>query len=207
MKKLGMLIDTARCTGCDTCVVACKSENNLPNDIWWNRVETVGGPYQDTPAGEFPNLTMSFLTIACQHCEDPPCVPVCPTGATFKREEDGVVVVNYDDCIGCGACVQACPYDGVRTVSPDLLEYAVPFPVGHRNAQPLQPGAVSKCNFCVQRLDEGREPACVEVCPMRARFFGDLNNPESEVSKLLKERESFTLQPEVGTGPQVYFLT
>ena len=193
MKKLGMLIDTTRCTGCDTCVLACKGENNLPNDLWWNRVETVGGPHADTPTGVFPDVSMSFLTVACQHCEEPPCVPVCPTGATFKREEDGVVVVNYSECIGCGACIQACPYDSVRVRSPEKLKFSVPFPVGHRNAQPIHPGTVSKCNFCVQRLDEGREPACIEVCPMRARTFGDLNDPESEVSQLLAERKSFTL--------------
>lgn len=204
--KLGMLIDTTRCTGCETCAIACKVENNLPNEVWWNRVETVGGAKQDTPAGCFPQLEMSFLTVACQHCENPPCVPVCPTGATYKREEDGIVVVDYDKCIGCGACVQACPYDGVRTRNEDAIEYSVPFPVGNQNTQQSQPGTVSKCNFCVQRIDKGQEPACIEVCPMKARFFGDLDNPESEVSQLLEERESFTLHPEAGTNPNVHFL-
>lgn len=204
--KLGMLIDTSLCTGCHTCAVACKVENNLPNDVWWNRVETVGGAEEDTPAGQFPDVTMSFLTVACQHCENPPCVPACPTGATYKREKDGVVVVDYDKCIGCGACIQACPYDGVRTRNADELQYSVPFPVGNMDAPQSQPATVSKCNFCVQRIDVGQEPACIEVCPMRARFFGDLDNPESNVAKILKDRDSFTLHPEAGTGPQVHFL-
>ncbi|MDR1183565.1 MAG: 4Fe-4S dicluster domain-containing protein, partial [Coriobacteriales bacterium] len=104
-KQFGMVVDTKRCIGCTTCAVACKSENNLPNDIWWNRVATVGGKNQDEPAGIYPNLKMSNLTIACQHCENPACVRVCPVGATYKREEDGVVFQDYDKCIGCRMCM------------------------------------------------------------------------------------------------------
>ena len=204
--RLGMLVDTKRCIGCDTCAVACKTENNLPDGVWWNRVWTVGGAERDTPTGKFPELEMSFLTVACQHCENPPCVPVCPTGATFKRDSDGVVLVDYDACIGCGACVEACPYDGVRTRNADAINWAAGFAVGHANVVPQQPATVSKCTFCTQRLDEGRLPACVEVCPTRARFFGDLDDPESEVSQVLSQRESFTLHPEAGTGPSVHFL-
>lgn len=204
--RLGMLIDTARCIGCDTCAVACKTENNLPDGVWWNRVWTVGGAERDTPGGTFPNNFLSFLTVACQHCDNPPCVPVCPTGATYKREEDGVVLVDYDKCIGCGACVEACPYDGVRKRNDEDLKYATGFQVGHINVQQAEPATVSKCTFCTQRLDEGRLPACVEVCPVRARFFGDLDDPESEVSQKLRERDSFTLHPEAGTKPSVHFL-
>lgn len=204
--RLGMLIDTSLCTGCNTCAVACKVENNLPDDVWWNNVVTVGGAEEDTPSGEFPDLKMFHLTVACQHCENPPCVPVCPTGATYNREKDGVVFIDYDKCIGCGACVQACPYDGVRTRNPDTLQHTVPFPVGNQNTQPTQPATVSKCNFCVQRVDVGREPACIEVCPMRARIFGDLDDPNSEISTTLESRESFRLREEMGTNPNVHFL-
>lgn len=204
---LGMAVDTARCIGCDTCAVACKTENNLPDDVWWNRVWTVGGPTKDTPAPTAPRPTMWSLTVACQQCENPPCVPVCPTGATYKRESDGVVLIDYDKCIGCGACVEACPYDGVRTRGPQLLEYANAFPQGGHGVQPAQPATVSKCTFCAQRLEDGRLPACVEVCPTRARVFGDLDDPDSEISQTLRRRETFQLHPEAGTKPSVYFLT
>ncbi len=203
---LGMLVDVERCIGCDTCAIACKTENNLPDDVWWNRVWTVGGAEQHTPAPTEGRPTMWFLTVACQHCENPPCVPVCPTGATFKRDEDGVVLIDYDKCIGCGACVEACPYDGVRTRNADQIDHANPFALGGYAVQPQQPATVSKCTFCEQRLAEDRLPACVEVCPARARFFGDLDDPDSEVSQLLERRESFTLHPEAGTKPSVYFL-
>lgn len=205
-KRLAMLIDTTRCFGCHTCAVACKSENNLPDGVWWNRVVTVGGDQMDTPSGTYPHVDMSFITVACQHCEDPPCVPVCPTGATFKREEDGLVLVDYDKCIGCGACIQACPYEGVRTRTDANLEYASGFQVGDLDVQPQNPMTVSKCTFCSHRLERGEQPACIEVCPARARFFGDLNDPESEVSKIVEERDTFTLRPEKGTNPNVIFL-
>lgn len=205
--RLGMVIDTARCIGCDTCAVACKVENNLPDGVWWNRIETVGGSKKDVPAGRFPDdLSMWFLTIACQQCEDPPCVPVCPTGATYQRDEDGLVVIDYDKCIGCGACVLACPYDGVRTRNVGVPEYSTPFPVGGANIDSKQGGTVSKCTFCTHRIDQGLEPACIVVCPVRARFFGDLDDPESEVSELLKSRETFTLRSEEETKPRVHFL-
>ncbi|MGI5950877.1 MAG: 4Fe-4S dicluster domain-containing protein [Brooklawnia sp.] len=205
-KRLAMLIDTKRCFGCHTCAVACKTENNLPDGMWWNRVVTVGGDQMDTPSGTFPNLSMFFITLACQHCDDPPCVPVCPTGATYKRESDGVVLVDYDKCIGCGACVQACPYDGVRTRNAEEMQYVTGFPVGDANVQQQQPLTVAKCTFCDHRLAKGQQPACIEVCPARARVFGDLNDPESEVSQLVETRETFTLRPEKGTNPSVIFL-
>ncbi|MGO1594341.1 MAG: 4Fe-4S dicluster domain-containing protein [Ancrocorticia sp.] len=203
---LGMIVDTERCIGCDTCAIACKTENNLPDDVWWNNVWTVGGAQDHTPAATPGRPTMWFLTVACQQCENPPCVPVCPTGATYKREKDGVVLIDYDKCIGCGACVEACPYDGVRTRNADVIQRANPFSLGGYDIQPQQPATVSKCTFCEQRLEENRQPACVEVCPARARFFGDLDDPESEVSQLLETRESFTLHPEAGTKPSVHFL-
>lgn len=205
-KRLGMVIDTQRCIGCHTCAVACKSENNLPDGVWWNRVITVGGDQMDTPSGEFPNVMMDFMTLACQHCENPACVPVCPTGATFKREEDGIVLIDYDKCIGCGACIQACPYEGVRTRNAEAISYATGFQVGDFDVQQQQPQTVSKCTFCVQRVDRGELPACIEVCPTRARFFGDLNDPESDASQAIEGRETFKLREDKGTDPNVVFL-
>ena len=107
--KLVMLVDTKRCIACNSCAVACKVENNLPKDIWWNRVMTVGGPHMDAPAGTYPNLEMYNVTVACQHCENPACVKVCPVGATYKDPETGVVRQDYDKCIGCQKCVDECP--------------------------------------------------------------------------------------------------
>ncbi|MFV0453267.1 MAG: sulfate reduction electron transfer complex DsrMKJOP subunit DsrO [Propioniciclava sp.] len=206
-KRLGMVIDTQRCIGCHTCAIACKAENNLPDGVWWNRVLTVGGDEMDTPAGTFPNVTMSFLTLACQHCENPPCVKACPVGATYKREEDGIVVQDYDKCIGCRYCVAACPYTGVRQFNWESPEYYQDFAVGDRDVPAHQTGVVEKCTFCSHRLARGEEPACVEVCPARARAFGDLNDPESPVSELLRTRSHFTLLPEKETKPSVYFLS
>ena len=110
----GMAIDTKRCVGCNACSMACKMVNNLPNDTWWTRVLTDGGDEIDTPAGIFPNVSMKYLTVSCQHCENPACVKVCPVGATYKDPETGVVRQDYDKCIGCRMCMAACPYTGVR---------------------------------------------------------------------------------------------
>lgn len=206
-KHLVMAIDLKRCIGCNTCALACKVENNVPNGIWWNRVLTIGGEEMDTPAGVYPNLEMQYLTLACQHCENAPCVKVCPVGATFKREEDGVVMQDYDRCIGCRYCMVACPYTGVRQFNWQAPEYEVDFAVGGDGVPVHQKGTVEKCTFCAHRLVQNLLPACIEICPARARHFGDLNDPDSEVSKLLRERSHFQLLAEKGTSPSVYFLT
>ncbi len=125
--KLVMLVDTKRCIACNSCAVACKVENNLPKDIWWNRVMTVGGPHMDAPAGTYPNLEMYNVTVACQHCENPACVKVCPVGATYKDPETGVVRQDYDKCIGCRMCMSACPYNGVRSFNWEEPSYHLDF--------------------------------------------------------------------------------
>ena len=116
MTRYGMAIDLNRCFGCQTCAVACKMANNLPNDVLFNQVKTVGGDSVDTAAGEYPNCTLSYLPFQCQHCENPACLEVCPTGATAKDEETGIVSVDSELCIGCESCIKACPYEGVRTL-------------------------------------------------------------------------------------------
>lgn len=205
-KRLAMLIDTRRCFGCHTCAVVCKSKNDLPDGVWRNRVVTVGGNQMDAPSGVIPHLEISFITIVCQHCEDPACVPVCPTGTVFEREKDGIVAVDYGKYIGCGACIQACPYEGVRTRTTATMQYSSGFQVGDLAVQAQQPMTVSKRTSCSHRLERGEQPACIEVYPARAHFFGDLNDPESDVSRIVQERDSFTLQPEKGTNPNVIFL-
>ena len=148
---------------------------------------------------------MSFLPVQCQHCENPACLEVCPTGATTKDEETGIVSVDSELCIGCESCIKACPYEGVRTLikSP---EYYLDVVVGEYDAPPHKGGTVEKCTFCYQRLARGEVPACMDLCPARARHFGDLDDPESEVSKLIKERSYEQLLASEGTKPSVYYL-
>ncbi|MEG0072736.1 MAG: 4Fe-4S dicluster domain-containing protein [Raoultibacter sp.] len=205
-QRLGMVVDTKRCVGCNTCAVACKGENNLPNTLWWNRILTIGGKERDTPSGTYPNLTMSSITLACQHCENPACVKVCPVGATYKDAETGIVRQDYDKCIGCRMCMSACPYTGVRSFNWEEPQYNIDFTAGDAAVPKHQKHTVEKCTFCNHRLAKGLQPACVEVCPGRARTFGDLNDPNSEVSRLIREREYMQLLPEQGTHPSVYFL-
>lgn len=205
--RYAMAIDLKRCVGCHTCSVSCKIANNLPNEVWYNRILTVGGEAMDTASGTFPNNKMEFLPVNCQHCENPACVKACPVGATFKRDEDGIVIQDPDKCIGCRYCMVACPYSGVRQFNWKEPEYYVDFPVGDEDTTQNQYNTVSKCNFCVHRLAEGKEPACMELCIGRARYFGDIDDPESEVSKAIKGRKYFHLLEEKGTKPSIYYLT
>ena len=205
-KRYGMVVDMKRCIGCNTCAVACKVENNLPDNVWWNRALTIGGDSPDTPSGVFPNLRMDFLTMSCQHCENPACVKVCPVGATYKDAETGVVRQDYDKCIGCRMCMAACPYTGVRSFNWEEPKHVVPHALGDADVPEHQKHTVEKCTFCWHRLAKGLEPACMEMCPGRGRHFGDFNDPDSEVSKLIREREYKQLLEDRGTKPSVYYL-
>ncbi|UWG96698.1 4Fe-4S dicluster domain-containing protein [Dehalobacter sp. DCM] len=205
--RYGMAIDLKRCIGCHTCSVACKMANNLPNELWWNRILTVGGEAIDTMAGTYPNNKMHFLPLNCQHCENPACVKACPVGATYKREEDGIVVQDYDKCIGCRYCMVACPYSGVRQFNWKKPEYHVDFELGDASATPHQYNTVEKCTFCANRLAEGKKPACMVLCPGRARYYGDLDDPTSEVSKAIQGRNIIHLLEEKGTKPSIFYLT
>lgn len=178
MKRYAMAIDLAACVGCSACSVACTMENKVPiglHRLW----------IRETTLGTFPDLMVEFRPEQCLHCEDPPCVPVCPTNASFVTE-DGIVGVDPQTCIACGACRAACPY-GARYVHPD--------------------GYVDKCDFCAHRIAEDRLPACVETCPTLCRTFGDLNDPNSDVSVAIREAcRVDVLRPEEGTGPNLYYL-
>ncbi|MDA3844156.1 MAG: 4Fe-4S dicluster domain-containing protein [Candidatus Kapabacteria bacterium] len=178
MARYGMVIDTKKCVGCQDCVVACKTENQVPHGYSrdWLAYETIG---------KFPKLNMEIRTERCNHCDNPPCVYCCPTGASHISD-GGIVLVEHDKCIGCKACVASCPYDA-RFVHPE--------------------GYVSKCTFCEHRVKEGKDPACVSVCPTHCMYFGDFDDPESEVSKLLQERKYHAIIPEAGTKPHIYYLT
>ncbi len=217
--RYGMVIDTRRCVGCRACVVACKAENKTPPGVYYTVVLS-------NVIGDRPNDKPVFMTKPCFHCEEPPCVPVCPVGATFKREQDGIVVIDYDRCIGCRYCIVACPYqaryfdfgedypalaEGTPYAKVPSPEY-VQFRVREDGRSPI--GNVRKCTFCLHLQDEngqydqvaGRWPACAKTCTGKAIHFGDFNDPDSEVSRLLEERQAIRLKEELGTEPNVYYL-
>lgn len=203
----GFVVDARKCIGCGRCVVACKRENNVPWPAEYNRtwVERYvyyqdGEVYVDSPeAGrdgfsEYPipekyrDLEVKrsfFVPKLCNQCEKPPCVQVCPVGATYKTK-DGVVLVNWDHCIGCRYCIQACPY-------------------GARYLHPVERVA-DKCTWCYHRISRGLKPACVDACPVGARLFGDLNDPADMVGRIIEKERVSVLKPEMGTKPQVRYL-
>lgn len=207
MTKYGMAVDTKRCMGCNMCTMSCRVDHNLPSEVLYSKALTEGGEVFRVPTGTYPNnLTIKFYTLGCQHCDDPACVSVCPTGAAYKREEDGLVLIDAEACIGCETCVTACPYDGVRTLVPAEPTYPLDFKLGDWSVPEVKPNTMAKCTFCVERLDRGERPRCIDLCPAVARWFGDLDDPASEISKILTERECDQLLAEQGTGPNVYFL-
>lgn len=206
MARYGMAIDLSRCIGCNTCAVACKVSNNLPKDVWWNVVHTEGRDFADTSKGTYGGeMQLSWLPVNCMHCENAVCEEVCPTGATVKRD-DGIVTVDEETCIGCKSCMEACPYD-VRRLIENEPEYYLELPIGDPAAKSHKGGTVEKCDFCAGRIDRGEKPACMELCPGRARYWGDLDDPESEVSQFLSGRNATVLLEEEGTSPSVYYVS
>ncbi len=186
--------------------MACKVGNNLPVDIWWNRILTKGGDMIDTAGGEYPNNTLEYYPIACQHCENPACTKMCPVGATYKDPETGVVRQDYDKCIGCRMCMAACPYTGVRSFNWEEPKFYLDHAMGDADVSPHQKHVVEKCTFCYQRIARDEAPLCMQLCPGRARHWGDLDDPESEVSKLITTRGYEQLLEDRGTQPNVYYL-
>lgn len=238
-----MVIDTTRCIGCRECVYACVRENNISNTTQWIEVyemalgeahpsfryvfrgypKVVEEPTSTSPKVETPWEWQSdegrrFLPVQCMHCDNPPCTQVCPVGATYKRG-DGIVVMDYDRCVGCRYCMTACPYaarvfNWSRPVIPEerkapneLWELTRVGPRARKSdVSQRRVGVVEKCTFCMRRVQEGFSPACVLACPVRARQFGNINNPESEVSKLVRSGRCYKLGEELGTKPKVYYI-
>ena len=222
-----MVIDLDKCTGCQACTIACKEENNVPHgspeeqkwrrEIFWTKVIAV-------TTGKYPRINTQLIPMPCMHCDNPPCVTVCPAKATYRRD-DGIVVQNFRRCIGCKYCMVACPY-GVRSYNfqeQEEREYYRHDPPPDRSVWGLWPfptrtdGVVEKCTFCFHRIDRGIKegkkigveivPACVESCPANAMFFGDLDDAQSKVSQLLSARGFFRLREGLGTRPKVFYLS
>mgnify|MGYP000016621660 FL=1 len=204
MTKLGIAINKTRCIGCQTCAHACKMQNNVPSGMRWNRVLTEGCDVEDGALGQFPNLSRGYLPVACQHCENPACQRVCPTGATYK-DDKGRVEVDYDKCIGCRMCMAACPYNA-RVFNWNEPSRDPDFNYGDKDVPVRGKGVVEKCTMCKERTDRGDEPMCVACCPTRARTFGDLDDPNSEISQLIVKRKAGVLLEEQGTHPQLYYF-
>jgi Fe-S-cluster-containing dehydrogenase component len=214
--RWGMLINLVKCAGCYSCAIKCKQEHFLPPGIMWGRILV------SEEGGKYPTAKRKLYPVLCNHCQDPACVKVCPTGATQQRE-DGIVWVDQDKCMGCRYCLVACPYQ-VRSYIPQNQEEYFPgqgltdWEKEGRKLYPHQSGVVTKCNFCKERIDEGMEkglipgkdreatPACVITCPNKARYFGDLDDPESEISLLIREKKAVPLRQEQGTEPRVYYV-
>jgi Fe-S-cluster-containing dehydrogenase component/formate-dependent nitrite reductase membrane component NrfD len=178
MTKYAFVIDQRKCIGCHACTVACKAEHDVPIGVYRTWVKYI-------EKGAFPNTRRYFLVNRCNHCDDAPCVKICPTRALYKRH-DGIVDFDASRCIGCKSCMQACPYDAL---------YIDP-----------ASGTAAKCNYCAHRTERGLEPACVVVCPERAIIAGDLQDPSSELASILAREPVRTRKPEQGTGPNVYYL-
>jgi Fe-S-cluster-containing dehydrogenase component/DMSO reductase anchor subunit len=208
--RWGMVVDLNRCVGCQTCTIACKHANDTQPEVQWRSVV-------DVEFGTFPNVERLFLVVGCQHCANPPCVPVCPTGAT-KQRADGLVTMDYETCIGCASCAVACPYQA-RTIAHDHNSYfdeetQQEAYTRHRERE----GVAQKCTFCIDRIDDGMDrgltpgvdwdvtPACAGSCVTQAIQFGDFNDAHSNVSTLARENPNFQMHEHLGTDPQIRYL-
>ncbi len=211
MTRYVMVADLRRCVGCQTCTAACKHANATPPGVQWRRV-------LDMEMGEYPDVRRAFVPVGCMHCADPPCMHVCPSTAT-KQRDDGIVTIDYDLCIGCAYCAVACPYQARYKVTKAEFAYGdEPTTPEAKRHDDGRLGVSTKCTFCVDRIDAGTAkgltpgkdpeatPACVNSCIANALLFGDIDDPDSNVSQLLAENRHFRMHEGLGTGPGFYYL-
>ena len=211
MTRYVMVVDLRRCVGCQTCTAACKVTNATMPGVQWRRVV-------DMEVGSFPDVQRVFTPVGCQHCADPPCLEVCPSTATGKRA-DGIVTIDYDLCIGCSYCAVACPYEARYKVDKPTFAFGdTPTEVEKRRYDPAMIGVAQKCTFCADTVDAGKArgltpgrdpdatPACVNSCISGAMNFGDIDDPDSNVSRLLRENQNFRMHEDQGTNPGFYYL-
>lgn len=215
MTRWAMVVEQDRCIGCWACAIACKVENSVSLDLWWQRVLTVDGVVTPTsdlgldgPVADISTATnpvKTYLPVQCQHCERPDCAAACPTDAITRRA-DGIVVIDEAACIGCGYCTVACPYDAI-SLNDGPPRFPSGLEAGHGSAAvaPRSSGVAEKCTFCVHRVDVGVEPACVEACPTQVLFFGDLDDPTSEVAKRSETHDAHQLKADLGLAPRVRY--
>ncbi len=210
MTRWAMVADLRRCVGCQTCTAACRHANATPPGVQWRRV-------LDIEQGEYPDVKRAFVPVGCQHCDQPPCLDVCPTKATKKRA-DGIVTIDYDACIGCAYCAVACPYQARHRTLRAEFAYGSPTAPETARLDEARLAVATKCTFCVERIDDGlaqglrpgvdpeATPACVNSCITQALAFGDLDDPQSNVSRLIAENHHVRMHEELGTGPGFYYL-
>ncbi|MBW1649658.1 MAG: 4Fe-4S dicluster domain-containing protein [Deltaproteobacteria bacterium] len=217
MARWGMVIDVKRCIACWSCTISCKEEHFLPPNLFWNRL-LIG------EKGKFPTARKLVYPVLCNHCTEAACVEACPTGATYQKE-DGIVMIDYDKCVGCRACLISCPYQQRSYYDKDTKakEYfpgqgKTEFEKLGEEIYPFQVGTVVKCNFCEERIsdglqkglkpgiDEDASPACVNACPVGARVFGDISDNNSAIAALIKNNSAKPLHPEFETEPAVFYI-
>ncbi len=210
MTRWALTADLRRCIGCQTCTVSCKVTNATSPDVQYRKVV-------DIEEGEYPEVSRTFVPVGCMHCDDPPCLDVCPSTATKKRA-DGIVTIDYDICIGCGYCAVACPYDARFKVTKQEFAFGQKTASEEASMDPATIGVAQKCTFCVDRIDFGlangltpgidtaATPACVNACPVESLSFGDLDDPDSNVSHLFHENETFQMHESLGTGPAIHYI-
>lgn len=196
MTHYAMVIDLNTCVGCNACMAACAMENQTP--VWKNKWRTY---VPEKEIGTSEMVRRRFFPHLCNHCDNPPCLTVCPTGATYKRA-DGIVLIDPDRCMGCRACAMACPYDARYEVTYEDIKIGKEF---YGELQRTSP-SMDKCSFCAHRVDKGLKPACVETCVGSARQFGDLDNPADPVTQLVASGVAQPLMPHLGTRPNVYYI-
>jgi molybdopterin-containing oxidoreductase family iron-sulfur binding subunit len=200
MARYGIVVDLKRCQGCGACEVNCTIANSTPKGVSWIKV------YR-TEVGKYPNVGEAYIPRQCMQCENAPCVAVCPSGAT-KQNANGIVTVDYDKCVGCRFCEAACPY-GARTYMSKIEPYYADIsnsPLDKTAGAVHKLGVEEKCNMCIGRVNTGQEPACVAGCPEQARYFGDLDDPKSQVAQFVAKGKAIPLAPETGTKTKVLYI-